>query len=154
MAISKNVHNLEICTEYLMHTSLHTYRYAATRVIPLVLQYVCWQYMSIFLVACHLVAGDGRPAPVLPRLLSRSRSASPARARAGYDIACSGLHMDLPDAEAGSFAVWFWRANVAIDLCLTEEQAAAGKQVARNLPRVLNNIKIRNRIRWAAVGLN
>ncbi len=51
--------------------------------------------------------------------------------------------MDLHDAEAGgSFAAWFWLANVAIDLRLTEPPATVG-QATRNLPRVLNNNKIR-----------
>jgi hypothetical protein len=47
------------------------------------------------------------------------------------------------DAEAGSFAAWFWLANAAIELRPTEEQAMAGKQATRHFPRVLNDIKIR-----------
>jgi hypothetical protein len=100
----------------------------------------------MFLVACQLVAGGGRPEPVPQRLWCRSRRASPALARAGYDIAGSNLHMDLPDAEAGSFASWLSlanAANLAINLRPTEEQASAGKQATSNLPRVLNDIEIR-----------
>ncbi len=56
-----------------------------------------------FLVACHLVAGGGLPAPV-PLLL---RGWSLCASGSCHDVAGWGLHVDLPDADTGgSFAAW------------------------------------------------
>jgi hypothetical protein len=152
MAISKNVNNLEIQNEYLMHTSLHTYCYA-TRVITLVLQCVSWlrRYISIFLLLC---VTWGLVTDVL-RLYRRASCSC-------HDITSLGLHKDLSDAEVGSFAAWFWLANVANGLGPTEEQASAGKQehpqraTVTVLPRVLavNDINIRKQNPVGGSGLD
>ena len=96
MPISKNVHNIRIRTEYLMHTLQYSYCYA-TRVIALVLKCICLRYIFDWFWLCvtlWLVADV------------RRRSSRASGSESGHDIAGPGLHTDLPDAKARSFA-WF-----------------------------------------------